>query len=81
VVITDHGAFVLINVYGPSVSTAPKGGAAFKTPEELAERAAERQAFKLQFYEARRGRGGGRAPGAFAGQGARPWARPVRRQH
>jgi hypothetical protein len=57
VVVTDHGCFVLFNVYGPSVSAAPKGGAAFKTPEELEERAAERQAFKLRFYEVRRGAG------------------------
>lgn len=37
VVITDHGAFVLVNVYGPAIST-----------EESAE---ERYAFKLQFYK------------------------------
>lgn len=37
VVITDHGAFVLINVYGPAI-----------TSEESAE---ERYAFKLRFYE------------------------------
>lgn len=34
---TDHGAFVLVNVYGPAIST-----------EESAE---ERYAFKLRFYE------------------------------
>ncbi|BDA45375.1 probable DNA-(apurinic or apyrimidinic site) lyase 2 [Coccomyxa sp. Obi] len=37
VVITDHGAFVLVNVYGPAI-----------TSEESAE---ERYAFKLRFYE------------------------------
>ncbi|EIE20130.1 DNase I-like protein [Coccomyxa subellipsoidea C-169] len=37
VVMTDHGAFVLVNVYGPAIST-----------EESAE---ERYAFKLRFYE------------------------------
>ncbi len=36
-VMTDHGAFVLVNVYGPAIST-----------EESAE---ERYAFKLRFYE------------------------------
>ena len=36
--ITDHGLFVLINVYGPAIST-----------EESAE---ERFAFKLRFYQA-----------------------------
>ena len=34
---TDHGAFVLVNVYGPAIST-----------EDSAE---ERYAFKLQFYK------------------------------
>ncbi len=37
VVVTDHGAFVLFNVYGPAI-----------TSEESAE---ERFAFKLRFYE------------------------------
>jgi AP endonuclease-2 len=37
VVITDHGCFVLVNVYGPAI-----------TSEESAE---ERYAFKLRFYE------------------------------
>ncbi len=37
---TDHGAFVLVNVYGPAIST-----------EDSAE---ERYAFKLQFYKVRR---------------------------
>ena len=36
VILTDHGAFVLVNVYGPAIST-----------EDSAE---ERYAFKLQFY-------------------------------
>ena len=40
VILTDHGAFVLINVYGPAIST-----------EDSAE---ERYAFKLQFYKVRR---------------------------
>ncbi len=39
VIMTDHGAFVLINVYGPAIST-----------EDSAE---ERYAFKLQFYKVR----------------------------
>ena len=43
---TDHGAFVLINVYGPAIST-----------EDSAE---ERYAFKLQFYKVRRSRRRGR---------------------
>ena len=34
---SDHGAFVLVNVYGPAIST-----------EDSAE---ERYAFKLQFYK------------------------------
>ncbi len=37
VVITDHGAFVLVNVYGPAISS-----------EESAE---ERFDFKLRFYQ------------------------------
>ena len=37
VIMTDHGAFVLVNVYGPAIST-----------EDSAE---ERYAFKLQFYK------------------------------
>lgn len=37
VLMTDHGGFVLVNVYGPAIST-----------EESAE---ERYAFKLRFYE------------------------------
>lgn len=37
VMMTDHSAFILINVYGPAIST-----------EESAE---ERYAFKLRFYE------------------------------
>ena len=39
VVLTDHGGFVLVNVYGPAIST-----------EDSAE---ERYAFKLQFYKVR----------------------------
>lgn len=39
VILTDHGAFVLVNVYGPAIST-----------EDSAE---ERYAFKLQFYKVR----------------------------
>ena len=39
VIMTDHGAFVLVNVYGPAIST-----------EDSAE---ERYAFKLQFYKVR----------------------------
>lgn len=34
--LTDHGAFVLVNVYGPAISSE--------------ERAEERMAFKMQFY-------------------------------
>ena len=37
-VVTDHGAFVLFNVYGPAISNE--------------ENAAERYAFKLDFYKA-----------------------------
>ncbi len=36
-VMTDHGAFVLFNVYGPAMSSS--------------ESAEERMAYKLQFYE------------------------------
>ena len=36
--VTDHGAFVLFNVYGPAISNE--------------ENAAERYAFKLDFYKA-----------------------------
>lgn len=37
VVMTDHGGFVVVNVYGPAISTE--------------ESAAERYAFKLRFYQ------------------------------
>ena len=36
-VVTDHGAFVLFNIYGPAISNE--------------ENAAERYAFKLDFYK------------------------------
>ncbi len=39
VLLTDHGAFVLVNVYGPAISSE--------------ERAEERMAFKMQFYRVR----------------------------
>ena len=38
-VVTDHGAFVLFNIYGPAISSE--------------ENAAERYAFKLDFYKVR----------------------------
>ena len=38
-VVTDHGAFVLLNVYGPAITNADS--------------ADERFAFKLRFFEAR----------------------------
>ncbi|GBF89498.1 DNA-(apurinic or apyrimidinic site) lyase [Raphidocelis subcapitata] len=50
VLITDHRAFVVINVYGPSVSAGGRGGKGAATPEELLARAQERQAFKIEFY-------------------------------
>jgi len=49
VVVTDHGGFVLFNVYGPNVNSKGLKGKGAGGEEE--ERAEERLAFKMVFYQ------------------------------